>query len=169
MSGAISQMQMLYVAEEDRILFRVNSTDKKEFRFWITRKYAFLLLAVLKKHADIDLDVSAQINPDAKQAVKSFKKEQAIQDADFKQKFNEDASEYPLGDVVPLAFKLNYKVQGEDLHLGIQPKEGKGIDMVISGDINPTFVQLILQAGEKGAWNLGSVEPGSLPKDRIVN
>ena len=169
MSGAISQMQMLYVAEEDRILFRVNSTDKKEFRFWITRRYAFLLLGVLKKHADIDLDVSAQINPDAKQAVKSFKKEQAIQDADFKQKFNEDASEYPLGDTVPLAFKLNYKIQGEDLHLGIQPKEGQGIDMVINGDINPTFVQLIMQAGEKGAWNLGSVESGSVPKDRIVN
>jgi hypothetical protein len=31
MSSAINQMQMLYNPEEDRILFRVNTSDNKEF------------------------------------------------------------------------------------------------------------------------------------------
>ena len=52
MSNSLSQMQMLYVSEEDRILFRVNSTSGEEFRFWLTRRYVLLLIKVLKDFAD---------------------------------------------------------------------------------------------------------------------
>ena len=169
MTGAISQMQMLYVPEEDRILFRVNSTDKHEFRFWLTRRYTLLLLSVLNKHRETDVDISTQVDIEAKQAVRNFKNDQAIQEADFKQDFSEDAEEFPLGSTVPLAFKLNYKILGDDLHLGMQPKEGQGIDMVISGEVNPTLIQLIQQAGQKGAWNLATPNSEAIPANRVIN
>ena len=69
MNNGISQMQVLYQSEEDRILFRVSSTDKKEFRFWVTRRFTIMLLKILKDHMDLDPDVSVQDTPDAKQAV----------------------------------------------------------------------------------------------------
>ncbi len=75
MPGALSQIQMLYNAEEDRILFRVNSTDQLEFRFWITRRFSGLLLKVLKQHREKDPDVMTQSTPEAKEALASFKQE----------------------------------------------------------------------------------------------
>ncbi|MBL4680478.1 MAG: hypothetical protein JKY88_07115 [Pseudomonadales bacterium] len=169
MTGTIRQMQMLFVPEEDRILFRINSTGKQEYRFWITRRYSLLLLEILRKHADIDPDVSTQINPEAKEAIKNFKSEQAIQGADFKQKFNEDAEEFPLGESIPLAFKLNYKINGDELHLGIHPKEGNGIDIVIGSELNPTLMQLLIHAGKKGDWRLDVIQADILTQDRVIN
>ena len=107
MSGSISQMQMIYNSEEDRILSRVNSTDNKEFRFWITRRYALLMLKILKDHRESDPDVVIQATPEAKQTLQSFKQEKAIGQTDFSEKFEEEANELPLCSEVQVAFKLN--------------------------------------------------------------
>jgi len=170
MRSGISQMQVLYHAEEDRILFRVNSTDKKEFRFWVTRRFTILLLKILKDHIDLDPDVSVQETPDAKQAVKEFKREKAIQEANFEQKFDEKSNELPLGDEIPLAFKLTYKVQNENLKLCVEPKTGPGMNMVLNRQINSSLVQLIMSAAGKADWKLGS--PGLSPaqqEKRVIN
>ena len=78
MSGSINQIQIAYSAEEDRILFRVNSTDRKEFRFWLTRRFMILLIRVLGEHRKRDPDVVSQQSEQAKEAVQSFKQEQAV-------------------------------------------------------------------------------------------
>jgi hypothetical protein len=155
MTGAISQMQMVYVAEEDRVLFRVNSLDKQEFRFWITRRYAMLLVKVLKDHKQVDPDVSTQVTTEAKEAVQAFKKEKAMSEARFNRNFNEDGNEFPLGQSIQLAFKLSYGMKDDgNLHLSIQPREGKGINIVINQEINITLTQLLLTASQQGGWGL---------------
>lgn len=152
MTGSISQMQMLYSPEEDRILFRVNSTQRQQFRFWITRRYALLMLKVLRDHLEADPDISMQETPEAKEAVKSFKQEQAVTSANFREKFDESANELPLGDDIPVAFKLTYNLNSGNLNIGIQPREGQGINMAIDRDINISLTQLLLGAAQKGEW-----------------
>lgn len=138
---------MVYIAEEDRILFRVNSTDKKEYRFWLTRHYATLLAKVLKDHKKVDPDVSVQATPQAKAAVQEFKKEKAIGEATFGKKFEGDNNEYPLGHDIKLAFKLSYNHREDGtMQLSILPKEGQGI--------NTTLTQLLSAAVNKGDWKL---------------
>ena len=170
MVDGISQMQALYDPEQDRILFRVNSIDKKEFRFWITRRFTILILKVLKDHMDSDPDISTQETPDARQAVKTFKQEKAIQEANFEQKFSEGSNDLPLGEDVLLAFKLTYKVEGESLHMGIQPKSGQGINMVLNRQINSSLMQLIMTAAKKADWKLNQpVSRQAGKKGRVVN
>ena len=153
---------MVYISEEDRVLFRVNSLDKQEFRFWITRRYAMLLLKVLKDHKEADPDVSTQVTPEAKEAVKTFKKEKAIGQANYKQKFQGEGNEFPLGQTVQLAYKLSYGIKDDgNLHLSVQPKEGQGINIVINQDINITMTQLLLAASTKGNWKLDVLGPGN--------
>jgi len=41
--------------------------------------------------------------------------------------------------------------------------------MVISSDINPTLVQLIVQAGKKGGWRLDEIQPDIPAQGRIIN
>lgn len=162
MTGAISQMQMVYVPEEDRIFFRINSFDKQEFRFWITRRYAMLLVKVLKNHKEADPDVSTQVTTEAKEAVQSFKKEKAMSEARFNEKFKEEGNEFPLGQSIQLAYKLSYKIKDDgNLLLSVQPKEGKGINIVINQDINITMSQLLLAASRKGEWKLDGLATGN--------
>lgn len=157
MTGAISQMQMLYNPEEDRILFRVNTTSREEFRFWLTRRYTILLLKVLKEHVEADPDISMQGTPEAKEAVKSFKQEKAIRSANFKEQFVEESNELPLGQETLLAFRLTYNLKESVLNIGIQPKEGRGINMTITQEINTSLAQLLTSAAKKGEWALDSV------------
>ncbi len=154
MSGGINQIQMLYDPGEDRILLRVNSTEHQEFRFWLTRRFSILLLKVLRDHLESDPDISTQGTPEAREAVREFKQEKAITSANFQEKFNEDARELPLGPAIRVAFRLNYNIKGDNLHLGIQPKEGQGINMVINRDINLSVTRLLLDAARKGEWKL---------------
>lgn len=153
-NSGINQLQMLYKPEEDRILFRVNSTDQKEFRFWLTRRYTILMIKVLREHFELDPDIAVQEDQLARQAVKSFKQEQAIQGSNFKEAFEEEAKEMPLGDTAQLAFRLSYKFSEANLHLTIQPKEGEGISLMINRQINSSMMTLMQSAARKAEWHL---------------
>lgn len=174
MSNTLSQMQMLYVAEEDRILFRVNSTSGEEFRFWLTRRYSLLLVKVLKDYADKDPDVSAQATVEEKQAVEEFKQEQRLGDANFSKAFTEESNSFPLGEVNHLAFKLSFSLKDASLQLSIQPKAGQGINFVINQEINASMIQLLKAASVKGDWRIENAfstsgqRSGTLEK-RVIN
>jgi len=146
---------MLYHPEEDRILFRVNSTTNQEFRFWITRRFALMLTRVLAEHAETDPDVSTQGSAEARQAVKDFKHEQAINQADFNKPFRDEQAEFPLGEQTRLAFRLTCKRVGSVLKLGLHPKNGEGITLQIDRNLNTSMTQLLLSAAQKAEWNLG--------------
>jgi|TARA_B100000315_G_scaffold260385_1_gene321346 hypothetical protein len=176
MPGSINQMQMVYNPEEDRILFRVNSTDHKEFRFWVTRRFTHLLLKVLADHLVSDPDISLQGTVAAKQAVMDFKKEKAMDSANFQQSFQEDEAEFPLGRDTQLAYKITSNKVGDNLQLGIHPKTAQGINMVINRDINTTMTQLLLDSAGKAGWNLGvakreepTVQAAPQQDDPIIN
>ncbi len=155
MAGAISQIQMVYSPEEDRILFRLNTVDKQEFRFWITRRYAMLLLKVLHDHKLKDPDIATRSTPLEREAVQSFKKEKAISEARFGEKFQEEDNEFPLGKAIRLAYKLTFKMGNDGtLQLGVQPRVGQGINVVLNQEINITMTQLLLTAARKGDWKL---------------
>ncbi|MBQ13331.1 MAG: hypothetical protein CMQ17_02920 [Gammaproteobacteria bacterium] len=154
-SVRFSRTTSLYNPEEDRIFFRVNSTDHKEFRFWVTRRFAQLLLKVLGDHLVSDPDISLQGTLADKQAVMEFKKEKAMDGANFKQSFQEEEAEFPLGQEAQLAYKITSNKAGDNLQLGIHPKSAQGINMVINRDINTTMTQLLLGSARKAGWNLG--------------
>lgn len=170
MSGSINQMQMLYVPEEDRILFRVNSTDKQEYRLWLTRRYALLLNKVFEAHLGSDPDVSTQETPEAKQAIQEFKQEKAMEGANYKQAFDEKPNELPQGNQVPLGFKINYKIQGENMQLTLDPKEGPGLNIVINRQITANLAQLLKNASNQGEWSLqSSTQTTPQTRTHVVN
>lgn len=171
MTGSINQMQMLYKPEEDRILFRVNTTSGQEFRFWITRRYAALMLKVLREHSDKDPEVTAHVTPEAREAVREFKQEKAVQSANFKEQFREEPKEMPLGQDALLAYRLTYNVRDGVLLLGVQPMEGQGINLSLNADINASLTRLLLAAAQKGEWGLGHLAPGAVAaqEKRVIN
>ena len=166
---AISQLQLTYVPDEDRILFRVNTDSNEEFRFWITRRFSMLLIQALMAHRAADPDVSTQSSDAAKQAVQTFKRDEAISQGNFQEDFQPSES-FPLGDSPILAHKLTYRIDGSKLNLSVQPHGGKGINIVLDPQLNFNVSKLLKSAAESArwglAWDLDEVED---PETRVVN
>ena len=101
----IHQLSVNYLAEQDRILMRVNTRDAEEMRLWLTRRLMLglwpLLSKLLTKHllkleaAGTSLDTADE---DLKQMLADFRKEEFLRNADFDTPYHENGAELPLGD-----------------------------------------------------------------------
>ena len=165
----ISQLQMAYSAEEDRILLRVNTDTAEEFRFWLTRRFAILLMQALEAHRAADPDIASQVTEPARQAVEAFKEQAANAQGNFDDAFK-PSHEFPLGETPVLAYKLTYRVEDGHLKLAIEPRSGQGIRLVLNAQLNFNVTSLLKSACEKGDWGL-AVEQGEPhePESRVIN
>jgi hypothetical protein len=99
----IHQLNLGYLPDQDRVLARINTTTGVEFRLWFTRRLTIGLLPVLRKVlADqVQRSLSADPaesglfanDPKAREFLGEFKKEQALQQADFKTPYKALATE----------------------------------------------------------------------------
>ena len=101
----IHQLSVTYVAEQDRILMRVNTAAAEEMRLWLTRRLMLglwpLLSKLLTKHllklepAGTSLDTA---NEDLKKMLTEFRKEEFLKQADFETPYQEHQQQQPLGE-----------------------------------------------------------------------
>lgn len=123
----IHQLSVTYLAEQDRILMRVNTAAAEEMRLWLTRRLMLglwpLLSKLLTKHllkleaAGSSLDTADE---DLKKMLAEFRKEEFLSQADFETPYQEHGTTLPLGeepllvtdvDAAPLAtgqLRLNF-------------------------------------------------------------
>jgi hypothetical protein len=74
-----------------------------------------------------------------------------------------------LGEAIMLAFRLVDNIQGESLHLSIQPKVGQGVNLVVNRDINASLDVLLKSAAEKGCCRLdGGVSRPSAARGSLI-
>jgi hypothetical protein len=100
----IHQLSVTYVAEQDRILMRVNTASAEEMRLWLTRRLMLglwpLLSKLLTKHllklepAGSSLEAA---NEDLKKMLTEFRKEEFLKQADFETPYQEHQRQL-LGD-----------------------------------------------------------------------
>lgn len=167
--GQMHQMQLTYVATEDRMLFRVNTKERQEFRFWMTRRYVAILWQTLTQLlANRTGPVPAAAPPPADPLVEAAKQEikhqQVVSQADFKTQYQE-STYLPLGEAPILLFSVGVKPapDGQAL-LCLHPENGQGIEVVLNEQILHSFCRLILETTEKADWRLHlSFVPGSGP------
>ena len=101
----IHQLSVTYLAEQDRILMRVNTAAAEEMRLWLTRRLMLglwpLLSKLLTKHllrleaAGTSLD---KADEDLKKMLADFRKEEFLRQADFETPYQENQSQLPLGE-----------------------------------------------------------------------
>jgi len=101
----IHQLSVTYLAEQDRILVRVNTAASEEMRLWLTRRLMLglwpLLSKLLTKHllkleaAGTSLDTADE---DLKKMLADFRKEEFLKEADFETPYQEHQAQLPLGE-----------------------------------------------------------------------
>ena len=101
----IHQLSVNYLAEQDRIFVRVNTSASEEIRLWLTRRLMLglwpLLSKLLTQHllkleaAGTSLEAADE---DLRKMLADFRKEQFLQEADFDTPFDESQAVLPLGE-----------------------------------------------------------------------
>ena len=104
-SMKIHQLSVTYLAEQDRILVRINTASAEEMRLWLTRRLMLglwpLLSKLLTKHllkleaAGTSLDTADE---DLKKMLADFRKEEFLRHADFETPYKDEQAVLPLGE-----------------------------------------------------------------------
>lgn len=154
MSG-LHQIQLRYDALEDRALLRMTTTERSEFRFWITRRYARLLWAALNGAAAHGGPAAAQPMPEARKAVIAFEHEAAVSKADFATHFQDQALSTPLGTAPLLLARIKCApIDDTRVLLGMHPRAGQGIEVRLDRTLLHSLMRLLAEATRAGEWDL---------------
>ena len=90
MTSALHQITMSHSTEEDRLLLRISTLDKAEFRFWLTRRFVNILWPALMKVLEKENPAARKnLMPEAKKAVVAMEHQDAVAAADFSRSHDE--------------------------------------------------------------------------------
>lgn len=148
-------MQLSYVSEEDRILLRMNTRARQEFRFWITRRYVQLLWTTISKVVEMREEEETEVQDELKKATQIQEKhEKTVESSDFKTQYQE-STYLPLGEEPALLFSAGIKTDplGRAL-LCMHPKDGQGIELALNDQIVHSFCKLLADTTLKAEWSL---------------
>jgi hypothetical protein len=176
----VRQLTIRHISEQDRLLVRLNNADGEEYRLWLTRR----MLAIVWPHLE---KVVAQANLEAgdvsqdeagKKLLSEFRKEAALQQADFATPFNDQPSALPLGQQPLLATQVHFALQPdgaleilfEEVLPGAVASRGFAVRLELQLQVG--MLRLIENAVEAAAWNLragqvnsaDAAEPEQRPK-----
>ncbi len=152
----LRQIQVSYVAVEDRLLVRFSTTDHKEFSLWFTRRLVSLmwppLIEILAKTAN---PAAAMQTPAARQASLAFEHQSVTQQADYTQAYAQQAAHWPLGKEPMLVVTTEIQSQKSGrFNFRFHPREGKALNMSLPRHTIHSLCKLIIDATEKGEWGM---------------
>lgn len=156
----LKQMQIVFVPVEDRLMFRVNTSNRQEFRFWMTRRYVSILwkaiLDMLQKRQMAEKPPEEQKKEAPLQAaLLSAEHKKAIEKADFKTEYQE-SSYLPLGETPVLLAKVAVKSRADEGPplLCMHPENGEGIEVALNDQILHSMCRLLSDCAKQAEWEL---------------
>jgi hypothetical protein len=155
MSQKIHQMQIAFVPVQDRLMFRLRTTARAEFRFWFTRRYVKLLWQAVKQMLN-NTQSGIIADPHTRQAMISLEHEQALTQMDFQTQYREEPEiSRPLGEEPVLVSKIQTRPGPENTQvLCLQPEQGQGLDIVFNSTLLHSFCKLLEEGVQKAEWDL---------------
>ncbi len=153
-------MSVTYSREQDRILVRINTTADEEFRIWITQRLIKGLLPHLHRAA-ANLEASeiplADNSEKTKQLLSEFKKEETLQQSDFRTPYKTEPHTWPLGDAPLLVTEVSMTPRGPGkLEIAFDEKlpdlAPRGFKIALRPQLMHGLVHLIAQAIVTSEW-----------------
>lgn len=140
MTKSLQQINISYVPVQDRLLLRANVQGEGEYRVWLTRRYAALLIGLL----DEQIDKAGGMHELAS------RKETLglLKGGAFEHPYRTSTeSAFPLGEAGVLGFRINLgKTDTGGITLQLLPEQGHGINM----NLDTAFLYLLHNLLEQG-------------------
>ena len=178
MTQRIHQLQVAYAPGEDRLLLRVNTQRREEFRFWLTRRFIKRFWPGLRKSLEKRPGFDVSNDPAARTAMMQFMHDHAVSQADFNTEYQAQTGETtPLGTAPVLVTRARIQPKGLQTHLlSFHPENGPGIEVAMDPHLLHSFCKLLADAVSQADWDMllnlkaGAAAPlGSLPPERQLH
>ena len=158
----IKQLNASYLAHDDRLLFRFNTDENTEFRFWFTRRVTLFILAATQHLIVKNLEQTH--TPQVAKAIAEFGSEAVHILQDHDQKVSEPfrpADNFPFGAdpllVMDVKCSLEKELLEDLLSLDLILPGGANINLKLAGSILHGMCSLLNQLREHASW--GDVSP----------
>ena len=150
----LHQINLGFSPEEDRLLLRINTTGKTEYRLWLTRRYVKLLWKLLTKSVESLPDIKAQSAPETRAAVKSFQRQEARRAADYSKNYEDGEAKRPLGEGAVLLVGVRAGPEKNGTQLTLQTKDGRAINLSLERKLLYSLLDLLISSTKQAVWDL---------------
>lgn len=167
----LHQINVGHAAEQDRLLVRISTTDKLEYRFWLTRHLVRGLWDGLVQRMQHAEPVRQHAEPQSRAAVLGFRHEQALSESKFGAPYEEEqlAPAQPGEPPLIVSVRLGASTTGGNA-LAFVPRNGAAINVQFNDRMLHAFAKLIRDAAAHAGWDLPLRLPGALvPTSDKVN
>lgn len=156
----IHQLSVSYEERQDRLLLRLNTLDKQEFRFWLTRRMCLRLMPAIDQSV-VRLEASqpgvAAPDSTSQKMLTEIKRDAFLQKADFATPFEAEAVQKPLGEEPLLITDAQLSLQSNGgLLITFQEKSAgtpvRSCQLNLQSSLVHGLVHLIQQAVVKADW-----------------
>ena len=155
MSDHLHQITFQYDGVEDRLLLRINTLEKIEFRLWITRRVAKRLWDSLLGKLEQEAGTRAALPPKAKQAVLSMQHQEAVQSGEFSKTHEEGGQTHPLNKAPLLVAGLEWGAWKDRMGpLTFHTKDGKDFRLNLNEEMLHGLCHLLTSAALRADWRL---------------
>ncbi len=149
---SIKQFNGEWVCQQDRVLFRFNTSEDQEFSFWLTR---YVLKGLLQGAQQLTVQALSQMHPpQVAQVMQSFQQASVTQQLNFQEIF-QTAKEKPMGETPLLVTGLMLNQTGDEVTLKFELESGKSVQV----QMNPTVLNVMLALLDKlqdiAQWGVG--------------
>ena len=152
---SLQQINVMYDAQQDRLLVRMNTRERMEYRFWITRRLTRGLWKGLLQQMQSTEAARRQTAPSAKQAVVEFEREAALQKTIFGNPYTNDEMQAAMEGDPLLVFSINMHVHEDGGHsITLKPSSGAGLQLRFSDTLLHAFAKLLQDAVKTSGWDL---------------
>lgn len=170
MTNPIRQMQLQFDPLHDRLLFRLNTLDKSEYRLWFTRRYCKILWQALVQLIETQY-IPPHSDPQTKSTLFSFQHEHAVSQTDFGTSYQEDSVKHPLGIEPILVSRVTIKnsTDGNSI-LCLHPDTGAGIEIKLDSKMLHSLLKLLSEAVKSSDWELNfTLSDEQIPSSSTLN
>ncbi len=165
----IRQFSVSYIAEQDRILVRVNTSAHQEVKMWLTRRMMLQLWPTVNRvvidHLAIPADAKtdgyvdlAAMDDKSRQMLAEMRQQDAVQKADFSTPYQGEVAARPLGETPLLVTEVNLTPKdGSQLLINFkevlqEPPSKRGFQLAMHADMVFSVIQLLHHALQLSQW-----------------
>ncbi len=147
---------MRFSNEQDRILFAFSSTDKVEYRVWLTRRFVRLMWKALMKIIAVQPDMGAGFEPHVREAILGVKHQESVQALNVSQPHDAKRENKKLTKEPILVTGCTSRVEkdGTLLSLELIMKDGSNVAFYLNEEIFHSLFHLLIQSTTQAEWNL---------------
>lgn len=155
MSNALHQMTMSFVAEQDRLLFRISTTGGMEAQLWLTRRFVKVLWPALIQSSDGTAPQAQAPTGRAKEAVRAVAHQEALQKVKLDKPHDTEKRNTPLTEA-PLLVVGGTCRAGENgiTHLTLKTDDGRDISLGLNAELLHGLLHQIGTLAGKAGWDL---------------